>query len=205
LRAACHPLCWQSYQRYGRQTNDRRAKPPHLAGFSCCDATSRHDRDRPHAPVDQESGGTASASARPVLPLVPRRRIALPNPPLRARNRRAKPRDDPPDGATTSLRTARQLLPPDRATGSFRTARQRSGVWGPWADWDATPGAGRGMIVNDFDFRGILTANKLSEFRDHVRAAGTIRTEWAPPRQAGERGAPPRSILALSCEFTPKR
>jgi hypothetical protein len=38
------------------------------------------------------------------------------------------------------------------------------------------------MIVKDFDFRGILTANKLSKYRDHGPgggAAGTTRTERA--------------------------
>jgi hypothetical protein len=50
-----------------------------------------------------------------------------------------------------------------------------------------SPGAGRGLIAKDFDFCGILTANKLSEFRHHKpgrRAVGTIRTEWTPLRRA---------------------
>jgi hypothetical protein len=42
------------------------------------------------------------------------------------------------------------------------------------------PRVERGVIAQDFDFRGILTANKLSEFRENRPGRGvawTIRTK----------------------------
>ena len=94
MRAACHPLCRQSYQRYCRQTNEHCAKTPHLGAFSCCDATSRHDGDRPHAPPGHESAGNRGTSPRVVLPLATRcRRTTLPHVPPRARRLRVTPSD----------------------------------------------------------------------------------------------------------------
>jgi hypothetical protein len=55
-----------------------------------------------------------------------------------------------------------------------------------------------GVIEQDFGFRGILTANKLSKFRGSEPgggAAGTIRAE-----RARARGAPARTVIPADAE-----
>jgi hypothetical protein len=171
LRAACHPLCRQSYQRYCRQTNEHCAKTPHLGAFSCCDATSRHDGDRPHAPLGRESAGTRGASPRVVLPLATRfRRTTLPHVPLRAPHLRITPSDL----RGTSAERATQPRP-------TRTGGERRGVC-------LKPYGGGGRRGNACQSRWcVVTVSPVRRLGPGTRAQGPVYSLRARRNRSGFR------------------